>query len=201
MKTSTIVAACICMLLMAQPAHAIDSTQLFDTKVLGTNIEQGSAGGVPVGTVITWPTGTNPEDAENWLECNGQSTAGYPELAAVVGGNVPNYQGVFLRGYGSQMFNSGGYGGVAHSSDSLGVTQGDTIRNISGYMGATQVRGNDRWATITGPFERHWTQDTMDLKGDAQFDMMYFNAARTLPTADENRPVNKAVRYLIRALS
>ena len=26
----------------------------------------------------------------------------YPELVEVVGGNVPNYQGVFLRGYGGQ---------------------------------------------------------------------------------------------------
>ena len=59
---------------------------------------------IPVGTVITWPSNSWPSDRDNWLECNGQSisSAVYPELVGVVGWNVPNYQGVFLRGYGGQ---------------------------------------------------------------------------------------------------
>lgn len=36
---------------------------------------------------------------EGWLVCNGQSTVAYPELAAVVGPNVPDLRGEFIRGW------------------------------------------------------------------------------------------------------
>ena len=42
----------------------------------------------------------------------------YPELVGLIGWNVPNYQGVFLRGYGSQT--SYHYGAVGHWSAGLG---------------------------------------------------------------------------------
>ena len=38
-----------------------------------TQITSGEAGGVPIGTIISWPVATDPEDMENWLECNGQT--------------------------------------------------------------------------------------------------------------------------------
>ena len=41
----------------------------------------------------------------------------YPELVARIGATVPNYQGVFLRGYGSQT--SYHYGVVGHWSAGL----------------------------------------------------------------------------------
>ena len=53
----------------------------------------------------------------------------YPELVGVVGWNVPNYQGVFFRGYGGQT--SYHYGAVGHWSAGLGELQGDGIREIS----------------------------------------------------------------------
>ena len=53
----------------------------------------------------------------------------YPELVALIGWNVPNYQGVFLRGYGGQT--SYHYGAVGHWSAGLGELQGDGIREIS----------------------------------------------------------------------
>ena len=43
--------------------------------------------------------------------------------------NLPNYQGVFLRGYGGQT--SYHYGAVGHWSAGLGELQGDGIREIS----------------------------------------------------------------------
>ena len=46
----------------------------------------------------------------------------YPELVALIGWNVPNYQGVFLRGYGGQT--SYHYGAVGHWSAGLGELQG-----------------------------------------------------------------------------
>lgn len=81
-------------------AFAIDSTALFDNKVLGTDIGKSSTGGVPVGTIIAWPASSNPEDPENWLECNGQtiSPMAYLELFAVVGSKVPDMRNQFMRG-------------------------------------------------------------------------------------------------------
>ena len=53
----------------------------------------------------------------------------YPELVSLIGATVPNYQGVFLRGYGGQT--SYHYGAVGHWSAGLGELQGDGIREIS----------------------------------------------------------------------
>ena len=46
----------------------------------------------------------------------------YPELFALVGGQVPDLRGLFLRGHGG---NSAG----------LGEQQGDAIRNVHGTFG------------------------------------------------------------------
>ena len=75
--------------LLAQPVLGADATSFDPTKVA---VEAKSSGGVPVGTIISWPVATNPEDMDNWLECNGQniSPSVYPELFALVGGQVPN---------------------------------------------------------------------------------------------------------------
>ena len=71
----------------------------------------------------------------------------YPELVALIGGNVPNYQGVFLRGYGGQT--SYHYGAVGHWSAGLGELQGDAIRNITGTHSS---RGPRLHGGQQGPF-------------------------------------------------
>lgn len=54
--------------------------------------------GVPIGTVIAWPGTKNPTDG-TWLECNGQSCAGFAELVSVLGkSTVPDYRNRFLEG-------------------------------------------------------------------------------------------------------
>lgn len=54
--------------------------------------------GVPIGTVIAWPGTKNPTDG-TWLECNGQSCAGYSTLVSVLGkSTVPDYRNRFLEG-------------------------------------------------------------------------------------------------------
>lgn len=54
--------------------------------------------GVPVGTIIAWPGTNPPTEGGTWLLCNGQSTASYPQLKAIVGSTVPNLNGRFLEG-------------------------------------------------------------------------------------------------------
>jgi hypothetical protein len=56
----------------------------------------GPAGPTLVGMIVAWGGGTAPA---GWLECNGQSTAAYPQLGKVVGASVPDLRGEFIRGW------------------------------------------------------------------------------------------------------
>lgn len=83
-------------LLASAPIHGADSTSFDPTKVE----VKAKGAGIPVGMIFAWPVGKNPDDMDNWLECNGQSISQsvYPELFAVVGGQTPDLRGLFLRG-------------------------------------------------------------------------------------------------------
>jgi hypothetical protein len=181
---------------------AKDSTSFDPTKIA---VQAKGSGGVPVGTVVAWPVASQPEDSDAWLECNGQSTSGYPELAAIVGPTVPNYQGMFLRGHGSQSFaqNNGSTVGVTsttHNSGALGAVQGDSIRNISGTFPVETEAYQHDWDGLSGVFytSNGLSHDGEEGDSDAEYSIG-FDASRVIPTANENRPANTAVRYLIRA--
>jgi hypothetical protein len=137
---------------------------------------------MPIGSVIMWPFSTLPggDVEEKWLECNGQSTDGYPELAAIAGTTVPDYRGYFLRGLGG-------------NSAELGVEQGDAIRNITGkFGGESRVTMSGALYTTTGGDGGYNGAGIGPTNGG-------FDASLVVPTADENRPINKAVLYLIKA--
>ena len=158
-----------------------------------------AGGGVPVGTIVAWPVASNPEDMDNWLECNGQavSQAVYPELFALVGARVPDYRGLFLRGHGSQA--SSHYGVVTHQSAALGQLQGDGIREISGSISGTNNRGVFG-SSYSGGFSVSGSAHGPSRDGDwSQGNTLTFYASRVTPVVGEVRPVNRAVRYLIRA--
>jgi microcystin-dependent protein len=55
-------------------------------------------GNTPVGTIVMYGANAAPT---GWLLCNGQSTASYPALAAVVGANVPDLMGRAPIGWGA----------------------------------------------------------------------------------------------------
>ena len=155
---------------------------------------------IPVGTVITWPSSSWPPDADNWLECNGQAinSTVYPELVALVGATVPDYRGIFLRGLGSQT--STHYGNVTHSSAALGQLQGDGIREIWGEL-SYLPRSRDGEVGQSGSlaFWNEGRNQWMNDAGKAPSGAMNFYASRSTPVVGEVRPVNRAVRYLIRA--
>jgi microcystin-dependent protein len=48
------------------------------------------------GAIVMWGGATIPT---GWLECNGQSTAGYASLTAIYGTNLPDLRGEFIRGW------------------------------------------------------------------------------------------------------
>ena len=57
---------------------------------------------IPIGTVIAFAGNGSPSDDGTWLECNGQSCAGYPKLVSVLGkSTVPDYRNRFLEGSGA----------------------------------------------------------------------------------------------------
>ena len=83
---------------------------------------------------MAWPAEETPTSGGVWLECNGQAIdSKYVRLRELVGDHTPNYQGVFLRGYGSR--NESVYTGMwrgnlnfAFHSGRLGEVQTDAIR-------------------------------------------------------------------------
>ena len=184
---------------LALPGVAADGTSFNPTTISVKSV----GASIPVGTVITWPSNSWPSDRDNWLECNGQSisSAVYPELVGLIGWNVPNYQGVFLRGYGGQT--SYHYGAVGHWSAGLGELQGDAIRNITGTHSSEVliVGATTSWGT-TGAFYNAGGSGGEHIRsGDFHpgEQIRGFDASRVTPVAQEIRPANRAVRYLIRA--
>lgn len=205
-KFSSILLLLFLLPLLASSSFSADSTSFDPTKVAVT---AKSSSGVPVGTIISWPVAQNPADFQNadgtfnWLECDGQSISAtiYPELSAVVGPTVPDLRGLFLRGYGSQTYsqNNGSTVGVTstqHVSGQLGHVQGDAGRKIYGNFLAST---GDPW-NGGAIYEAWMSQRDNHSGGDWRQSYFGFDSSRVAPTADENRPVNTAVRYLIRAL-
>ena len=181
---------------LALPCFAADGASFDPTKISVQSV----GASIPVGTVITWPSNSWPSDKDNWLECNGQaiSSTVYPELVAVVGDHVPDYRGIFLRGYGSQV--STHYGTVAHSSAGLGQLQGDAIREIWGsYPELISPGASSEYGAMA--YGASWSDGGHAInKTDGwRKRSADFYASRVAPVAEENRPVNRAVRYFIRA--
>ena len=115
---------------------------------------------------------------------------------------MPDLRGLFLRGYGSQAHaqNNGSTVGLTttlHESGKLGQIQGDAIRNIAGEtgrkLGVTEASGLFTVSQSGGT----------DVNGNGMngwsLSKEKFSASTVVPTANENRPVNTAVRYLVRA--
>ena len=191
-------------------AYAADATSFNPTTVKVTAKPISS---IPVGTIISWPVAQNPADWQNpdgsfnWLECNGQtiSQAAYPELFALfalLGGRVPDLRGLFLRGYGSQSHaqNNGSTVGVTsttHASGALGQVQGDAIRNISGFIEDLHLGD---FGTSSGAFfwQQHGNYGT-SLGGKNRYGNQTLDTSRVVPTSTEIRPINVAVRFLVRA--
>lgn len=148
--------------------------------------------------MIAWPFATDPDgsDKNKWLDCDGRAidASKYPKLAAKMS-YTPDYRGIFLRGFGTQT--SSHYGAVLHQSDGLGVLQGDAIRNITGSILPNGVEG---WPVLSGAFYKA-SEAYQNGFGHSSgpVPQIAFSADRVVPVDNENRPINKAVRYLIRA--
>ena len=86
--------------------------------------------------------------------------------------------------------------GVGGNSAALGVQQGDAIRNITAEI--CLVHGAN-FSSGAASFGRLWPTGSIGTDGSSRWSTVDFDASRIVPVANENRPVNMAVRYLIRA--
>ena len=152
---------------------------------------------MPVGTPVPWPTSTAPT---GWLKCNGATftAAQYPKLAlAYPGLALPDLRGEFIRGWDD--------GRGLDSGRALLSAQSDAIRNITGQIsdiyGGGLMPGTKTGAlsasTVSGPGAYYLTSTTSGA--DRSILRLAFNASGSVPTASENRPVNIAFNYIVRA--
>ena len=137
----------------------------------------GSGDSLEVGMVIAWTLATNPSD--DYLECNGQSidSTKYPKLYELMH-NVPDYRGMFLRGLGGNSADLGelqNYALIEHTHE---ITM-PASHGKSGNGGIPRFSDGDVWSN----------NKTKLTTGITDY----------IPIANEVRPINKAVRYFIKA--
>ena len=141
-----------------------------------------SGGYVPVGSVITWPSSNLPDRMTHgdYLECNGQSfdVNRYPKLYKALGSDkVPNYQGLFLRGYGSQNYSYQEYlrGRVTQnfSSDEMGTIQIFGTRHSVGHIN-TYVP-EEYWEYVHSMPKFTNSHSSYGMTGDIDFSCLEFS--------------------------
>lgn len=150
----------------------------------------GASFGVPVGTVINYYGTTAPE---GYFICDGStfSQTDYPELAALLGSTLlPDLRGEFVRGLDIER-------GI-DPERTLGSSQGDAIRNITGSMAAGGL-GDGSAFSASGAMS-YFGGRLKFASGRNAFGLggFRFDASRSVPTAAENRPRNVALLLCIK---
>gem|GEM_PF-883025 len=187
-----LLAAILIALNYAPNAFAGDATSFNPTSVA---VQARAASDTPIGGVIPYRGSLVPD---GWLECNGQSTAGYPELAAVVGANVPDLRGEFIRGLDS--------GRGVDAERKLGSSQEDAMEShshsttitvsLSGSVAIPTWSGSGLGSSTVGLGSiKSFGQQTLGISGSGSGT----GTSTTAGSGSENRPRNVALMYIIKA--
>ena len=167
------------------------------------------AGMIPSGAVMYFAGQTAPS---GWLKANGAavSRTTYAALFAAIGTtygagdgrstfNLPDLRGEFVRGWDD--------GRGIDSGRAFGSAQSDAIRNIkgsiealySGYRYTLYTKADGAFGT---EFDDGVSATFSSSKGDSDHNnrkkRVVFDASRSVPTADENRPRNIALLACIK---
>ena len=140
--------------------------------------------GLPIGTIIAWASAKNPMDG-TWLDCNGQSCAGYAELVSVLGKSmVPDYRNRFLEG-----------------SAAPGIVLEAGLPNISGRTWGPMYMS---FARASGPFTYQLEHSGVgaEWQDDYAAYWIYFDASRCSSVYGKSstvQPPAVTVRWLIKA--
>ncbi|ACS79752.1 tail fiber protein [Maridesulfovibrio salexigens] len=190
------VSACIALLVAvlialnyAPNAFAGDATSFNPTSVA---VQARAASDYPIGAVAAYRGDTPPV---GWLECNGQSTTGYPELAAVVGANVPDLRGEFIRGLDS--------GRGVDAGRALGSAQADAMERHSHQ---TTITVSGRTSVTASPYHSAGAARSLVTTpnfgspfGGASFSASGTGTSTSVGSGAETRPRNVALMYIIKA--
>ena len=176
--------------------------------------------GVPTGTIFCFAIATVPA---GYLECNGQSTSGHAALAALIGSNVPDLRGEFVRGWasnsavdqGRQIGSQQGEEFKSHTHTASGTadnhrhnyafaqgSNGGVGSNFGGSGIANVNQSGGRLAEL----EQSGGNDGQDLRGYTAQTGGTTNSGGTVPLTvtnssaggAETRPRNVALMYIIK---
>ena len=169
--------------------------------------------GVPTGTIFCFAIATVPA---GYLECNGQSTSGHAALAALIGSNVPDLRGEFVRGWANTR--------AVDQNRQIGSTQGEENKShnhsisLSGTTSNKSLTGNVRkisetfagQGTTSGIFSKMANQDAALTPGapdtsptggfeiNASHNHTFSASGTSGSQGSENRPRNVALMYIIK---
>lgn len=186
-----------------------------------TQKEETANTGCPIGTIIAWPSPTLPTTGGTWLWCNGQAIPSkYMKLALLVGGYTPSTNGLFLRCTGSALDSSW----VNHSSGYLLSVRTDTTPTLTGYFhtyvpllvmaGTHKVDKSMEYnfhLNDVAPSGAFYTDNYLresytnfDRNDSNHENATYkytnsFDNSRVIRTAQETRPINVGVYFIIKA--
>jgi len=157
---------------------------------------------MPVGMIVAYANATIPN---GWLECNGSSIPSqYTELKALIGNNVPDLRGEFIRGWDN--------GRGVDSGRTLSSTQGESFKQHNHSASTSTNNLNHRHTnngrklslqTVQGSnkmlMDNNWANVQVNLNSN------YTNPGHTVTVTvgnqggTETRPRNVALIYIIRA--
>lgn len=165
----------------------------------------------PTGSVVAMATRVVPQ---GYLECNGNtvSRSEFSKLFSVIGTsfgsgdgsttfNLPDLRGQFVRGFDS--------GSGVDANRVFGTLQGDAIRNISasafyGYDAdvatkapSSYTSGAFKYSDISLPDNTN-KLSVIPSTSALNWYPLIFDASLQVPTANENRPKNIALTYMIK---
>ena len=147
----------------------------------------------PVGTILTYYGTQAPE---GYFPCDGSTfdPCVYRKLFKILGeAKTPDLRGYFIRGLDSE-----GVRDPDGATRKLNDEQGDAIRNITGQVFGYFSNDNSPGALyikeVSSP--NTWPKPVSDPLWYGGW--QGFDASRAVPTAPENRPVNKAMLYCIK---
>ena len=174
-------------------ANELANDSVTTVKILDGNVTQAKTNNflVPTGAIMAFGMNSVPT---GWLECNGQSTSGYTALIALVGANVPDLRGYFVRGFGTNVDNvASGAFGVKQSSDNLSHTHGIyDPTHVHGYIGAITNQGT------TAQQQSGSDETNTNFNASRGTDGAHSNISILYTGTTESRPYNIALLYCIK---
>jgi hypothetical protein len=168
------------------------------SKLATVAFSQKSNDGNPVGSIQAYMGTTAPE---GWLICNGQSIATgdeYAELRAIIGNNVPDMRGMFLRGTGTNGTMAMAAGGN-FTGPGIGGYQDDSFQGYSKNLYAPV------YGTVTSGNPGQWGGDfTRSNVGAATPSYLWYtvnyndDGHGTPRVNNETRPASIGVNYIVK---